>query len=521
MLLLSTTASAARFDAADAIRAFVEGLHAGDVPVVAGQTLNKPDLVVSAYVSRDHKAIWLPGAPLAKQVPNLLTAIEESAGHGFAPERYHASAIERLSQADDPASLIALDVLLTDAILTQALHRGQGAVAPPNLDAEWRMPPAEVDAVALLQTTMRRRRSVAAALAALWPTADDYARLVQRRAEIESSGETVAVQVPAGPLLKPGQSNDRVRLLKERLMGPGEHTPLYDDALLHEVTSFQRTAGLEPDGIVGEKTLEILNATRVAWIDRIDANLERWRWLPRETPDNYLRINIAAFTLRAFEKGRSALAMNVIVGQPYRRTPVFTESIKYMVVNPYWNVPFSIATRDKLPLLKRDPAAEAQKGFEVRTHGSDRFVPVDQIDWQGVTARNFDYLLRQRPGDQNALGKIKFMLPNPYAVYLHDTPGRELFARQERTFSSGCIRLEQPVELAEWLLSRERHPEAGKVAALIGSRETRSIYLNDPLPAYIVYFTAFVSEGGDVVFRRDIYGRDRVIIRELRAQQPQ
>jgi len=300
-------------------------------------------------------------------------------------------------------------------------------------------------------------------------------------------------------------------------MGPGDYSSVYDADLEHEVKAFQLAAGLEPDGLVGDGTLEVLNASRGSWIDRIDANLERWRWLPRATPSTYIRVNIASYRLRVIEDGETALAMNVIVGKPYRRTPVFTETMKYLVFNPYWNVPFSIATKDKLPLLKTDAAAEAAKGFDAKPRGSEVFVPVDAIDWTDVTRRGFDYLLRQRPGPQNALGQVKFMLPNPYSVYLHDTPSRELFAKQERGFSSGCVRLERPMVLAQWLLARDGHRDAGRVDALIASAETSTIYLRKPVPVYIVYFTAFVDDDGHVAFRRDVYERDRAIVEALRA----
>ncbi len=516
----SATGHAALRDASSQIRSFLEGLDAGDVAMIAGRQLNHPDVLSTVYRSRDHAPIWLRGAPLDKNVPAMLKAIGDSVAHGFAAERYHRATLEALAGSGDDASRLALELLLTDAFITQATHRAKGAVNPPNIDAEWQLPQTEIDPGALLLDTAKRKRSVIRELDALWPATEEYARLLARRAEIAASGETAPVRVPPGALLKPGQSNDRVILLKQRLMGPGEYTPLYDDGLLAEVTAFQRAAGLEPDGIVGENTLEVLNATRDSWLDRIDANLERWRWLPRETPQTYLRVNIAAFTLRAIEDGRPALSMDVIVGQPYRRTPVFSETVKYMVLNPYWNVPYSIATTDKLPLLKANAAAEAAKGYEAKPSGSDAFVPVDARDWQGVSARSFNYLLRQRPGPANALGRIKFMLPNPYSVYLHDTPSRELFARQERSFSSGCIRLSQPVQLAEWLLSRERHRDAGKVEALIGTGETRTLYLGKPVPTYIVYFTAFSLEDGEVTFRRDIYGRDRVLIAALKGLQP-
>ena len=517
---LSAVPSAATAgDKTTQLRSFLEGLDAGDVPILAGRQLNEPELVSRVYRDRNHALIWLRGAPLEKQVPGMLTAVSQSVAHGFSAERYHRSVIEKLMQASDDSSRVALEILLTDAFLSQALHRGRGAVFPPNLDAEWQVPQAEVDAVALLRETAQHGRSVVQVLDRLWPVDEEYRRLLQRRAEIVASGDETTVHVAGGPLLKPGQSSDRIVMLKQRLMGPGEHSPVYDDDLRREVVAYQRAAGLEPDGIVGENTLEILNATRVSWIDRIDANLERWRWLPRETPDAYIRVNIAAFVLRAIEDGRPALTMNVIVGQPYRRTPVFTETIKYLVLNPYWNVPYSIATKDKLSLLKTDAGGQAQKGFEAKPNGSDTFVSVDAIDWTGVSPRNFNYLLRQRPGASNALGRIKFMLPNPYAVYLHDTPSRELFARSERSFSSGCIRLEYPVKLAEWLLSRERHQATKDIEKMLATGDTQTIYLKQPLPTYLVYFTAFSLDDGEVTFRRDIYGRDKVLIQALREQQ--
>ncbi|MDH3441927.1 MAG: L,D-transpeptidase family protein, partial [Gammaproteobacteria bacterium] len=487
LFAMAASGNAASLDAPERLRSYLEGLDAGDTPETAGRILNEPALLSRFYRSRNSSPIWLDGAPLRKEVSNLLAAISESVGHGFSAERYHRSAIERLLKARDETSSLALELLLTDAFLSQALHRSRGAVFPPNLDADWQVPQAEVDVAELLADTAKSRRNVSKTLAALWPTNSEYAKLVQRRAEIAASGDEFSVQIATGRLLKPGQTDERVMLLKQRLMGPGEYTPVYDEDLHREVVAFQRVSGLEPDGIVGDNTLEVLNATRVSWIDRIDANLERWRWLPRATPGTYIRVNIAAFTLRVIEDNDTALAMNVIVGKPYRRTPVFTETIKYIVFNPYWNVPFSIATEDKLPLLQTNASAEASKGFEAKPQGSDVFVPVDSIDWSGVTKRNFTYLLRQRPGDGNALGQMKFMLPNPYSVYLHDTPSRDLFDRQERTFSSGCVRLAQPRELASWLLSRDRNPRADQLDALLASRETATIYLKTPVPVYFLY----------------------------------
>ena len=520
ILALSNAVGAASPDASERLRSFLEGLDAGDEPAIAGETLNEPELLSRFYRARESAPIWLNGGPLKKEAKSLLSAISESVAHGLSAERYHRSAIERLLQARDDTSRVALELLLTDAFLSQALHRARGAVHPPNLDADWQVPQAEIDAVEFLADTAKARRNVGKVLSTLWPTDEEYAKLVQRRAEIAASGDEIMVKIASGKLLKPGQTDERVVLLKQRLMGPGDYSPVYDEDLRREVIAYQRAAGLEADGLVGDNTLEILNATPVSWIDKIDANLERWRWLPRQTPTTYIRVNIAAYTLHVIDNGSLSLAMNVIVGKPYRRTPVFTETLKYIVFNPYWNVPFKIATEDKLPLLKSDASAETKKGFEAKPQGSDVFVPVDTIDWSGVTKRNFNYLLRQRPGENNALGQMKFMLPNANAVYLHDTPSRELFSKQERTFSSGCVRLERPRELASWLLERDNNSQAGRLDALLASNDTTTVYLKTPVPVYLVYFTAFVTDDGDVALRRDIYERDKVLVDALRGNTP-
>lgn len=515
-VILCALAAPAQAAVESLVRQYLEGLDAGDAPWVAGRTLNEPELLVRLYRERNHAPLWTDGSDFEDQLDALLRAIGQSVAHGFSADRYHRSMIEALRASVDETALLSLELLATDAFLSQALHRGRGAVSPANLDAEWQVPPAEVDAVQLLLDAAANRSGVAEVLEQLWPTADEYRMLVSRRAEIASTADEVSVQIASGPLLRPGASSDRVVMLKERLLGPGEYSPDYDDVLRAEVLAYQRSAGLEADGVIGENTLEVLNASRVSWIDRIDANLERWRWLPRETPDKYLRVNIAAFTLRAFENGQKTLAMDVIVGRPYRRTPVFTETLKYLVINPYWNVPYSIATKDKLPLLKANASAEAAKGFEVRAQGSEAFVGVDAVDWSGVSARNFNFLLRQRPGTDNALGQMKFMMPNPYAVYLHDTPSRELFRKQERTFSSGCVRLADPAALARWLLEGDGHAQAARVDRLVAAGDTTTIYLKTPVPTYIVYFTAFGNDDGEVVFRRDIYNRDRLVVEALR-----
>jgi murein L,D-transpeptidase YcbB/YkuD len=522
LLLFVDCPSVAADPASQDIRQFLEGIDAGAPPDVAGQRLHNPDRLSTLYAARDHKPLWTQGGPLAGQLHDLLRAIEDSETHGLNPRNYHLAVLQALTRGStgiaEEESAIAVELLASDAFLQQARHRSSGAVAPSQLDPDWHLVPEEVDTVALLLQTADGNRPVEGVLASRWPPQAEYQQLVAERARILELGEERTVRVAPGPLLKPGQADERVVQLKERLLGPGEHTPVFDLTLRESVVEFQRSAGLDTDGMVGPGTLEVLNASRFSWIDRIDANLERWRWLPRRLPDTYLRVNIAAFTLRVVQHDHDALSMNVIVGRPYRRTPVFSEAIRYMVLNPYWNVPFKLAVEDKLPQLKKDPQMLTAQGFEVRSAGAERFVALDSVDWNGVTRKNFNYLLRQRPGDKNALGRLKIMLPNEHAVYLHDTPSRELFSKQERGFSSGCIRLAEPMVLADWILRNDGQADkASQLAQLIATAETLTLHLKTPLPTFLVYFTAFTDAAGTVVFRRDLYNRDAPIVAALRS----
>lgn len=513
-LLLCDTARAEPETAA-ALRGFFEALN-GAEPVVADQPLYEAALLGALYQSRDNQPLWTDGGPLATQAAALVDAIEQSRAHGLNGAHYHLAALRKRIQ--DGTGGLAFELLASDAYLRQVRHRSAGVVSPRDLDRDWHLAAPEVDPRRALEQAAAAGTPIGPRLDALWPHSAEYQRLVEQRAQILSLGEVRTVAVPAGGLLRPGQENPRVMALKDRLLGPGEHSALFDPELREAVVAFQRAAGLEPDGIVGDATLEVLNASRFSWIDRIDANLERWRWLPADSPDTYVRVNIAAFTLRVIRGNEDALRMDVIVGRPYRRTPVFTAPIKYLVVNPYWNVPYRLAVQDKLPTLKRDPSELATQGFEVRAPGAERFAALDTVDWSSVDRHDFHYALRQRPGPLNALGQVKLMLPNPFDVYLHDTPSRELFNRQERSFSSGCIRLSRPLELASWVLRNDGQGAAAeRLDKVVAGGETTTMYLHEPLPTYLVYFTAFTDDTADVVFRRDLYQRDAPIVAALRA----
>jgi murein L,D-transpeptidase YcbB/YkuD len=311
-------------------------------------------------------------------------------------------------------------------------------------------------------------------------------------------------------------------VLRHRLMLSGylsgfdyRDTYHYDAELERAVREFQSAHGLEADGVVGRKTLAALNVPVDERIQQIQLNMERWRWMPDDLGERYLLVNMAGFELQAVENDEAVMDMRVIIGRPYRSTPAFLGTMRYLVINPYWNVPHKLAVLDLLPKQQADPDYLPGKGFRVYAGWGKDAPELDpgDIDWSSYTAENFPYRLIQDPGEVNSLGRIKFMLPNPYAVYLHDTPSRHLFNRPVRTFSSGCIRVAEPVRLANFVLNDGRDYMTPDVLEAISSGENQIVSLPRVVPVYMLYQTAWVDDEGMAHFRDDVYGRDFLVLR--------
>lgn len=326
--------------------------------------------------------------------------------------------------------------------------------------------------------------------------------------------------VPAGPLMKKNGRGRRVEILRSRLISADEFGysmakdfELFDVALEQAVRDFQKTHGLKADGIVGPHTLAALNVPVEERLRQIRVNVERWRQFSRDFGQRYILINTANFELKIVENEQTVASMRAVVGRPNRPTPVFSAEMTHMVLNPYWYIPSRIAREDILPKIRRDPEYLLQQNIRVFRVLDDRMLEVDRemIDWSMVTAGAFTYRLRQDPGPLNALGRVKFIFPNNFSVYIHDTPARELFRKTKRNFSSGCIRIEQPVDLAEYLLRSDSKLTREVIRAVLDSGGRQVVRLPKPIPVHIVYYTAWVDEKGTVQFRDDIYGRDMVV----------
>lgn len=329
--------------------------------------------------------------------------------------------------------------------------------------------------------------------------------------------------VPEGPKIQKGDQNKRVGALRVRLMAsegfsvqelPREET-LFDEQLEQAVRRFQQRHGLAVDGIVGPATFAALNIPVEERVQQIELNMERWRWFPRNFGSRYLFVNIANFGLEVMENDQPVMTMRTIVGRADRRTPVFSTPLSYLVLSPYWHVLSRITIQDKLPLIRKDPEYLARQRMRV-FEGQEEVDP-STIDWSMVTAQNFPYRLQQSPGSRNALGRVKFIFPNRFNVYMHDTPSRALFQKSVRAFSSGCIRIEKPLELAEYLLRDDPTWTREKMLGAIEKRKERVVHLSETIPVYLLYWTAWADADGTVQFRQALYGRDKALEKALES----
>jgi murein L,D-transpeptidase YcbB/YkuD len=302
----------------------------------------------------------------------------------------------------------------------------------------------------------------------------------------------------------------------------------FDADVAAAVQRFQRRHGLTADGIAGRRTVEALDVPVGDRIDQLRVNLERGRWVLHEIPDDFVLVNIAeipddfvlvniaGFRVGLVRDGAMVWFARAQVGKQYRQTPVFAADMRYLVFNPDWTVPPTILAKDVLPAIQKDVSYLERKNMAVFDREGRRLDPAG-IDWSRYRGGDFPYIVRQGPGPTNALGLVKFIFPNPHFVFLHDTPSRGLFDREERTFSSGCIRVENPFELCELLLADQEGWDRARIDATIAGGETRTVHLSEPLPVVLIYWTAFVDLGGDLNFRRDVYERDAEVLAGLES----
>ncbi|MCW5699170.1 MAG: L,D-transpeptidase family protein [Rhodospirillales bacterium] len=503
-----------------ALRQHLESV--GDSIVVNGR--RTPAAPVRAfYEQRDHVPLWVGQAGLNNRAKDAIAVFENAASEGLDPVDYTVSALTSPNATATANEEADREVLLSATLVRYVTDLKSGRSLPNSVDPQWAASRKTVDASVALESAAATP-DLSAYLVELAPDHVVYRGLrdaLHTYRALEASGGWP--DVPDGPKLEPGVTDPRIGALRARLRKSGElddaapsRPDHFDPALEAAVKVFQDRHGLDTDGVVGKRTLEALRVSASERVRQIVVNMERWRRMPDNLGDPHVLVNMAGFELRLVEDGAVALNMRVVVGKPYRQTPDISSRVSYLVFNPYWNVPHSIAVKDILPKVQDDPFYLVDRGIHVYDGWQDG-TEVDpwMVDWWSLTKSSFPYRLRQDPGPKNALGRIKFMFPNEHAVYMHDTPSRSLFRRSVRTFSSGCIRLEKPFELAERLLKNNPGWNSKRIKTVIESGETRSVSLKTKVPLHLIYLTAWAGEDGAIQFRRDIYGRDRKLANAL------
>ena len=513
--LLSVPAAA---QTPDAIRARVEQVHEARATPIAGVRLIRPDAVVHFFQARDFRPAW--AIPAASD--EIVKAIRASERDGLNPADYHLATIEGVLGGKRTAPEVDVQLLLTDAVAALIDHARYGRVRPQALDRRWNVDPRS--GAPALDTLVAEVAAApaAAAIEGLKPNHFVYAGLraaLARYRDVAARGGWPVV--PLGPSIKPDATGDkRIAAIRTRLVASGDlpaanaSGDTYDAPLQAAVKTFQERHRLEPDGVVGKTTVEAMNVSAEARASQVRVNLERVRWVIGGLSDSFVLVNLPAFKVYLIKDRKNIWEARTMIGKTARQTPAFHADLRYIVFNPDWTVPPTILARDVLDGMRKGTNPIAKKNLTILDR-QGRPVSPDQIDWTAARPGNFPYTLRQPPGPDNALGRVKFIFPNEHSIFLHDTPHRELFASDLRTFSSGCIRVERPLDLAATLLQGQDDWTPEKIARVVAAGKSETVFLRQPLPVLIVYWTVSVGASGDLHFARDVYGRDAAVLRGL------
>ncbi len=510
----------------DAVRVEVENLLQSGRLSIGGVDIASGALLAEFYERRDYLPAWTDN----KKVAELILAIRSTVKDGLDPSDYHLDDVLKVQTAiaagelNTAAKSVNADLILTDSLIRLGYHQRFGKVNPYSLDPNWnfrRELNGRNPATAIQEAI--DADSLVAYLKEVFPRGWVYTQLregLARYRQIAANGGWP--EIPDGPILRPGAADPRLATLMQRLAVSGDMDTMqnvapvtgYDDALQDGVRHFQERHGLDADAIIGPATINALNVSAEQRVKQLEINLERARWVLDDISDEFILVNIAGFRAYLMRDREIAWETKVQVGKTYHQSPVFRDEMKYLVFNPTWTVPYSIASKEMLPNIQADPEYFQKRDFDVKDRNGDLIDPAT-VDWSSVTRRNFGYTLVQRPGPNNALGRVKFMFPNEHAVYLHDTPSKYLFSQAERAFSHGCIRVENPYEFAELLLGPDWDQD--KIAATLDSKEIKTVSLPKPLPVLLMYWTAIVSKDDEVFFYNDVYQRDQNVADALDA----
>jgi murein L,D-transpeptidase YcbB/YkuD len=474
------------------------------------------------YEGHGFQPVWFDGRRPKPHAQALVSAIRSAEAEGLKATTYavpdasrlHAAASwNPLKKGFDTEQALDLELQLSYAFVKYASHLASGRTDPATVDPHWFVTPRKVDVSALMEQAAAGR--VEETLRALSPQHPQYERLRETLAsyrEIASRGGWPTV--PGRARLKVGSRGPEVAALRARLAATGDLAAgaapapapeaVFDAEVREALERFEQRHGLQADGVLDREALRELNVPVPQRIEQITLSMERWRWLPESLGERHVLVNVPMYQLEVYENGHVVLPMRVVTGKKDNPTPIFMDKMENVVFSPYWNVPPNIARNETIPAVMNDPGYLDRNDLELVK--GNRVISPWSVSWSAVEAG--DYTFRQRPGKKNALGHVKFIFPNKFDVYLHDTPADSLFARTDRSLSHGCVRVEKPLELAEYVLRDQPEWTRERILAAMHSGSEKWVALKQPLPVYILYMTAWIDPHGAVQFREDIYGHD-------------
>ena len=476
------------------------------------------------YKYNNYQPFWLYEERMVK----ILDILKSSYSDGLNPDDYAYETLKKLYATSlkdgiNKDEAFGLEMAVSRSVLLYVTHLYKGKVDPRTVFPDWnyKEPASEVISDSMLVCYFTSNLDSLPAI--LRPKYEIYETLRETLKQVDSLGGQSIYQekIPyTGRTLVKGDTSYTILSIKQRLQSTSEYNfdslnNVFDEQLYESIKIFQKHVGVTASGKLDEKTIDKLNFTAAEVRAAIRVNMERFRWLPSELPHEFILVNIADYTLRHFVERDVVYEESVIVGREYTSTPVFEALMTYIEFNPYWTVPRSIAINEMLPSLKRNPNY-------LQSHNMDLFrgsvqVPIP-ASFSSYTADNFPFTIRENPGPKNSLGQVKLMFPNPYSIYLHDTPGKYLFQQDERSFSHGCIRLKDPLKFSLHLLSKQGITQA-QIDKIIRDKKNYVITLKEKMPVMLTYFTCYSKKGdGHLYFFKDIYGKDKMIIEALNSK---
>jgi len=477
--------------------------------------------IFTFYEDRDFKPVWTRDSGVKGKGKALLKALQNAREHGLNPAFYDTQEIAERITTTNPEVLGELDILMSLAFSSFATDLSKGRLEPTQVSKGIYIKPFSTGTLTLLDGA-EQADNLAPYLLQLISKSPRYDRLKTALAQYRAMAEKGEwPTIAKGKALKEGMDDPRVPALRARLAATGDlatnDTPensVYDETLVTALKAFQLRHGRKTDGVIGPDTLKVLNVPLSYRIKQMAINLERRRWMKDDFGKRYIFVNLADQFLKVVDtidgREKTVFAARSVVGKPFFNTPIFNDEMEYLVINPYWNVPASLANREFLPKLRKDPGFLQKQSIRILGPGGE--VSPYSIDWKNVS--RIPYRLRQDTGKKNALGRIKFMFPNKFSVYIHDTPTKNLFSKDTRFFSAGCVRVQNPTRLAAILLKGQGWTER-KILNQISSGKRRIVRFKTKVPVHITYLTSWVNKDGKINFRNDVYSRDDNLIKAL------